>query len=74
MSIKLPSLGNSYLLGRETWLCSMRRFDFFRAGFRAGSWPGGGGAISLTQEFPLLSSHIRDAAPYGRQILMLAGE
>lgn len=60
--------------GCETWLCSTHGFDFFQAGLRAGSWPRSGGAISLTQEFPPLSSHIRDVAPYGRQILMLASE
>lgn len=36
--------------------------------------PGNGGAISLTQEFPSPSSHIRNLAPYGRQILLLAYE
>lgn len=47
---------------------------FFRQGLGQARGLDGGGAISLTQEFPPLSSHIRDAAPYGRQILMLAGE
>lgn len=41
---------------------------------RAGIRPGDGGAISLTQEFPSLSSRIRNLAPYGRQILLLACE
>lgn len=36
--------------------------------------PGSRGAISLTQEFPSPSSHIRNLAPYGRQILLLAYE
>lgn len=40
----------------------------------AGIRPGNGGAISLTQEFPSLSFHIRNLAPYGRQILLLARE
>lgn len=40
----------------------------------AGIRPGCGGAISLTQEFPSLSAHIRNLAPYGRQILLLACE
>lgn len=40
----------------------------------AGIRPGNGGAISLTQEFPSLSSYIRNLAPYGRQILLLACE
>lgn len=48
-------------------------FDFSQAGLQSGSGPGGGGAVSLTMEFPPLSSPIHDAAPYGRQILMLAG-
>lgn len=48
-------------------------FDFSQAGLKSGSGPGGGGAVSLTMEFPPLSSPIHDAAPYGRQILMLAG-
>lgn len=48
-------------------------FDFSQAGLKSGSGPSGGGAVSLTMEFPPLSSPIHDAAPYGRQILMLAG-
>lgn len=46
----------------------------FQLGLRAGIKPGNGGAISLTQEFPSLSSHIRNLAPYGWQILLLACE
>lgn len=46
----------------------------FQAGLMAGIRPGKGGAVSLTQAFPSPSSHIRNLAPYGRQILLLACE
>lgn len=50
--------------------------SFFKQSHSSGSvqaeGPGEEGAISLKQAFPSLSSHIRNLAPYGEQILLLA--
>lgn len=55
---------------RENRPCWTHGFDFYQAGLRSDSGPAGEATISLTMEFPLLSSPIHDAAPYGRQTLL----
>lgn len=46
--------------------------QFHSGGAAQAEGPGKEGAISLKQAFPSLSSHIRNQAPYGAQILLLA--
>lgn len=48
--------------------CRTHGLDLCQAGLRSDSGPAGEAAISLTMEFPLLSSSIHDAATYGKQI------
>ena len=87
ISIKFPSTEIFYLFMAEVMWTKKKTLGKSRGAYmglifqavaqwwlRAAISSGNGSAISLTQEFPPPSSHIRNLAPYGRQILLLACE